>query len=168
MGRRVHHSSVLLLVGTALALLGAGCGGGGSKSTSSSPAAGAAQNGFSAYEVKMQQLGQTLGRALLDLGSANKTATPAVVVKDLRKAQVQLRSAADKLTAITPPAKIKAQHQLLIKGVREYASELDGVITKYKKGNKQAIYAVADLKGVKDMGRATVAISKAGYVITIG
>src|SRR2546428_10440078 len=117
MDRRAKRVFALPLAGPAIAVLGAGCGGGGGTSTTASPTA-EGESGFSPYEVQMQQLGQTLGRTLQDLGTTNKTAQPAVVVKDLRQAQKELRSAAAKLTAITPPPKIKAQHQLLIRGVR--------------------------------------------------
>jgi ABC-type phosphate/phosphonate transport system substrate-binding protein len=167
MGGRAKRSFVMLGIAAAIAVLAAGCGGGGSSTSNSGTPTVAAESGFSPYEVQMQQLGQSLARTLLDLGSANKTATPTVVVKDLKQVQKELRAAAVKLTAIQPPAKIKAQHQKLIAGVRQYADEIDGVIAQYKKGNKQAVFAVAQLKGVKDMSAATLAIQKAGFVITL-
>jgi hypothetical protein len=154
------------MLGAALAIAGAGCGGGGSSSATSSGDLG--EGGFSAYESQMQALGQTLGSALVATGSANRTATDAQVVKNLRKAQTALRSAAAKLDKITPPAKAAAGHKLLEKGVREYADEIDGMIEQFKKGNRDAAFTVATLKGVKDMTRGTQDISKAGYIIVLG
>jgi hypothetical protein len=165
MGRRANKLLALLIVAAATAVLAAGCGGGsGTKSADTTPSVN--RTAFSDYEMQMQQLGQSLGRTLASLGAANKSADTPTVVKDLKQVQKELRSTAAKLEAITPPPKITAQHALLRKGVLEYADELDGVITRYKAGDKQAAFRVADLKGVKDMQKATAAISKAGYVIT--
>jgi hypothetical protein len=161
---RARRGLVLLLLGAAIAVAGAGCGGG----SSSSSGGDLGNGGFSPYETQMQALGQTLGAALLDTGSSNRTATDAQVVRNLRKAQRALRSAAAKLAKIDPPPKAAAGHKLLEKGVREYADEIDGVIAKFQKGNRDAVFAVASLKGVKDMTRATQDISKAGYIIVLG
>jgi hypothetical protein len=155
----------VLLLGTVLAVVGAGCGGGGSKT--STPEA-SAPSGFSTYETQMQQLGSTLGRSLMRLGTANRDATTAQIVANVHRAQADLRAAAVQLNAITPPAKVKVQHQLLIKGVREYADELDGVVTRLKRGDRQAVFRVTTLKGIKDMEMASTAIRKAGYTIVLG
>jgi hypothetical protein len=167
MSRLGSRNLAVLVLCAALALGATACGGGDDEKAAATTTAPGGQ-GFSPYEVQMQQLGQTLGRALLELGSANKTAPAATVVKDLRQAQKELRSAAVKLTALTPPEKIQAQHKRLIKGVRDYANDIDDVIAKYKRGNRQAVFSVTDLPGVKEMQRASQAISKAGYVIVLG
>jgi len=161
---RARRGFVLLLLGAALAVIAAGCGGGGGSSSSSNDASG----GFSPYEVKMQALGTSLASSLLVTGTANRTATNAQIVKNLRKAQKALRAAAAKLKAITPPAAARPGHQLLEKGVTEYADEIDGLIAGLKKGDRQAIFNVTALKGVKDMSRGTHDISKAGYIIVLG
>jgi hypothetical protein len=161
---RARRGFVLLLLGAALAILAAGCGGGGSGSSSSNDANG----GFTPYEVKMQALGNTLASSLLVTGTANRTATNGQIVRNLRKAQTALRTAAAQLAQITPPAAAKPGHELLEKGVREYADEIDGLIAGLKKGNRDAIFAVTSLKGVKDMTRGTHDISKAGYIIVLG
>jgi hypothetical protein len=157
----------VLLVAAALVLGATGCGGG---DKSSEPPAGSptVSTGFTPYELQMQRLGQQLGAALMSLGAANKTAEAPVILRDLRQAQKELRTAAGKLSKITPPAKIKAQHQLLIKGVRDYANEIDTVIAKFKSGSREAVFSVGSLNGVKEMQKASVAISKAGYVIALG
>ena len=57
-------------------------------------------------------------------------------------------------------------HELLVKGVREYADELNGVIAQVNAGNqREALGSIFTLKGVRDMSRASKSISKAGFVI---
>ena len=58
-------------------------------------------------------------------------------MKNLRKAQKALRLAAARLAKITPPAEARAGHELLLKGVREYADEIDGMIAKLKSGHRR-------------------------------
>ena len=154
-----------MLVGAALAVGAAGCG---SSGGGTSTAADEGSGGFSTYESQMQALGQSLGATLMDTGTANRTATDAQVVKNLRKAQRALRSAASQLGQITPPPKARAGHELLEKGVREYADEIDDVIAKFKRGQREAAFSVTSLKGVKDMTKGTHDISAAGYIIVLG
>jgi hypothetical protein len=151
---------VLLLLAATLALLAAGCGGGGASNSASSPS-----QSFSSYETAMQQLGQSLGSAIRTAGNANINASAGTIADNLTKVQRLLRGAAVKLEKITPPDKVTAAHRLLITGVREYATELGGVITQLKHGNKAALGSVLTLKGIKDMQRASQSIQKAGYVI---
>ena len=151
----------LVVLGAVVMLVAAGCGGGGGSSGSS-----AANQSFNSYESAMQALGRQLGSAIAASGNKNISASPAVITHNLRQVQVALRAAAGKLERITPPDNVKAQHRLLIKGVREYANELDGVIAQVNKGNSRfALGSIVTLKGVKDMERATKSIAKAGYVI---
>ena len=150
-----------LLLAAVLAAFAAGCGGGGSSSSS-----GSDQQEFSSYETAMQSLGQKLGLAIQTAGNGNISASSAKVVKNLQHVQVLLRNAATKLEQITPPDKVSAAHALLIRGVREYATELDGVIKTAKTGDTRgALSSIFALKGLKDMQRASQSIQKAGYVI---
>jgi hypothetical protein len=159
---RARRGFVLLFLGAALAVIAAGCGGGGSSSSND------ANGGFTPYEVQMQALGNSLASSLLVTGTANRTATDTQIVKNLRKAQKALRAAAARLKRITPPPAARTGHQLLEKGVTEYADEIDGLIAGLKKGDRQAIFDVTALKGVKDMTQGTHDISKAGYIIVLG
>jgi hypothetical protein len=159
---RAKRGLVLLFLGAALAVIAAGCGGGGSSSSND------ASGGFTPYEVQMQALGNSLASSLLVTGTANRTATDKQIVKNLRKAQKALRVAAAKLKRITPPPTARTGHELLEKGVTEYADEIDGLIAGLKKGDRQAIFNVTALKGVKDMTQGTHDISKAGYIIVLG
>ena len=149
-----------LLLAATVAFFAAGCGGGGGGSR------GDSQQSFSSYELQMQNLGHTLGAAIISAGNANISATPARIARNLRHVQVLLRAAATKLEQITPPATIRAPHELLLKGVREYEQELNGVIAQVKSGNqREALGSILTLKGVLDMSRASKSISKAGFVI---
>jgi len=154
-----------LLLGAALAVAGAGCGGGGSSSSSTN---GDGEGGFTQYETQMQALGTTLAETLISTGTANRTGTDAQIKANLRKNQRALRAAASKLDQITPPPEAAAGHALLKKGVLEYADEINALIAQVDRGNKQAIFRVTALKGVKDMTKGTQAISKAGYIIVLG
>ena len=118
----------------------------------------------------MQALGDTLAtelaRAARDI--AVPGAKPIALEHVLLTVQSQLRAAAAGLEKIQPPAKIKARHSRLIKAVREFADELSGVIARVKSGNGAPLTAVIPgLKGLKDMQRASDAITKAGYVIVV-
>jgi hypothetical protein len=116
----------------------------------------------------MQVLGERLAAELATAGRAvgAPTAKRAVIEDVLRTAQRQLRTAAAELARIRPPAGIEQQHRRLIAAVREFANELTGVIAGVKKGNGAPVYAlVPNLKGLKDMQKASEAISKAGYRI---
>jgi len=156
--------SKLAVLGAALAILAAGCGGGGGGNAGS----GDQSQSFTPYETAMQRLGQQLGAAITAAGNKNISATSASIEKNLRKVQVELRSTAAKLQRITPPDKIKADHQLMIHAVREYADELNGVISRVQNGNTgAALNSILSLKGLKDMQRASQAITKAGYVIVV-
>jgi hypothetical protein len=160
-GASAKRALVVLLLGATAAILIAGCSGGSGGGSNN-----AAEQSFSTYETSMQALGRTLGAAITASGNANISATPAAIARNLRRVQVELRTAAVKLEKITPPAQVRAQHELLTKGVREFADELDGVIAQAKSGNqRQALGSIVTLKGIKDMSRASQAIAKAGFVI---
>jgi len=165
-GVQTKRAVALFLLAAAIVAVGAGCGGGGSKTAGNGANLNAA---LSPYELAMLKLGGGLNATLTQVGLANRTAKgPAPIERNLRKSQVELRAAAVKLEKIVAPARIRAQQALLIKGVREYADELDGVIANLKRGaGPRALAAITNLKGLRDMAIATAAITKAGYVITI-
>jgi hypothetical protein len=152
----VQVAAALLLAAGA-----AGCGGGGGNGGD----AGGSQS-FSNYELAMQALGRHLGAVIVASGNQNISASPARIVKNLRHVQAELRTTAVKLEQIKPPAKIKTDHELMIRGVREYATELNGVIAEVKRGDKSgALGSISTLKGVRDMTDASHSIAKAGFVI---
>jgi len=118
----------------------------------------------------MKQLGAQVGNSIQQIGNlivVNRTvAKKPQVVRQLRRLQVVLRNAAAKLAGITPPAKIRKQHELLARGVREYAQELTRVIARVQAGNAaRALSLIATLKGIKDMTAASHAIKNAGFDI---
>jgi hypothetical protein len=121
---------------------------------------------FTPYETAMQRLGTSLNNTLSALGRANRGATADVVATNLHRSSVQLRAAAVKLAKIAAPDSIVAAHNALIKGVRQYANDLDGLAAKLRNGSPVTLLGtIPNMKGIKQMQNATTAISKAGYVI---
>jgi hypothetical protein len=112
----------------------------------------------------MRRLGGALAQTLTAVGAAN-TGSPAKNAINIHFAQLGLRRAARSLAAITPPKRVRAEHALLLRGVREYAQELDGVIARLKNGQVRALRTIRTLKGVRDMQQASNAIVRKGYAI---
>jgi hypothetical protein len=166
-----------LALGAAVLLLAAGCGGGGGGGTTSSqstttttattttatttttspPAPGSA-----GYVKQMKVIGRSLSTSLNTLGQAKTAATAATA---LQKVQTDLRGAADKLAAITPPDAIKTEHAQLVKAVRDFADELSPVIKSLQAGKLTALSTVPTLKGLTEIQTASTAISTKGYKI---
>jgi hypothetical protein len=164
-----------LALGAATILLAAGCGGGGG-STSSSPTVSTTTVaetttttaetvpalGKATYVKQMKAIGRSLSTSLNSLGSATTAAKAAAA---LEAVQADLRHAADRIESLTPPDAIKAQHAQLAKAVRDFADELDPVITKLKTGNMTALSTVPTLKGLQEIQTASTAIANKGYKI---
>jgi hypothetical protein len=153
----------------AAALAASGCGGAGSpKGTesvrSTSPAA-APSDAESAYVVRMRALGASLAAATSLAGARNSASAPAKDAANLVRVQRALRRTAAGLEAITPPGPVRADHALLLKGVREYASELSGVIRRVRSGQVAALHSIPSLRGLHDMKRASDAFLQKGYQI---
>jgi len=162
-------------VAAATLLLAAACGGGGGSSTSSSPttsvstqaktttpAPATAPLAKAAYVTRMKAIGTSLSTSLNSLGAATTAAKAATA---LAAVQADLRTAASRIEAITPPAAIKAQHAQLAKAVGDFADELDPVITKLKGGSMAALSTVPTLKGLQEIQTASTAIANKGYKI---
>jgi hypothetical protein len=121
----------------------------------------------------MQQLGTRLSASLQIVGDAVRAAagSPGAAARDaraLRRAQRVLRATAAELARIVPPRALAADQRLLLKGVREYAAELDTVIARFGSGRRttRAIESIPSLQGISDMTRATQRIRQRGYDIT--
>jgi hypothetical protein len=166
----MRRGFAVLFLGICVAVGITACGG---KSTSSStPAINVSSK--ATYERQMQILGQQLNSVMDGVAGADSSQTssgaalPAKIeAQNLQIAQNGLRSTAVKLARIVPPAKVKAAHELLLKGLREDAAELTVVIAKLKKGADPlaVLPTVLQLRGLKDMRAASIAIEKAGYDI---
>ena len=164
------------LVGAVVLLLAAGCGGGGGKSsstaatpattgaaaTTTAPASSTAPLTKTEYVTKMKAIGRSLSTSLNSLGSATTAAKAATA---LTAVQTDLRAAADKIGAITPPDAIKAQHAQLERAVRDFADELGPIIAKLKTGSMTALSTVPTLKGLREIQTASTAIANQGYKI---
>lgn len=165
--------------GAAALLLAAGCSsGGGSSTTTGSQSTSATTTTTAAttttttasgqtpskadYVSQMKVIGRSLSTSLNTLGAAKTAATAATA---LQKVQTDLRGAADKLAAITPPDAIKTEHAQLVKAVRDFADELGPVIKSLQGGKLTALSTVPTLKGLTEIQTASTAITSKGYKI---
>jgi hypothetical protein len=173
-----------------ISVLASGCGGSGTPAatstaaaTTSATAAASTTTGSSAdaltpkqrYEHAMQALGSSLGASLrlageIELASAGTKVARSRDANALENAQVALRSAAVALARIVPPPGVRSEHALLIKGVAEYANELDGVIAALRAGATPGVVLqrILAFKGVRDMERASIQLQTRGYNISAG
>jgi hypothetical protein len=171
-----------------VALIASGCGGSAAPATTSTAPATAsaappsttstpavALSPKQRYEHAMQALGSSLGASLrlageIELASAGTKSARSRDANALENAQVALRSAAIALTRIDPPPAVRSDHALLIKGVLEYADELDGVIAALHAGGRPnvVLQRILRFKGVLDMQRASIALARQGYSIVAG
>jgi hypothetical protein len=167
--------AIALLALVAGGLLLAGCGGGGGNKGSTTTSAAAEQTttkaaapapkpplAKAAYVGQMKAIGQSLSTSLNKLSSARNAKTAAAA---LVQVQADLRAAAAKIDGISPPTAVKAQHVLLAKAVRDFADELDPVITKLKAGRLTALSTVPTLKGLTEIQAASSAIAQKGFKI---
>jgi hypothetical protein len=148
----MNRVTALLALVAATGLLAAGCGGGGGPEPLSK----------ADYQKQMQAIGTTLGTSLNSLGTATSAPKAATALK---KVQTDLRGAADKMDAITPPDAVEADHDKLVAGVREFADELESIIGRLEKGNLQALASVTSVKALTTIQNAADAIDKKGFKI---
>jgi hypothetical protein len=167
----VRWGTTVVVLCCGLAVLAAGCGGGPAK-RAQTPAKHVQRRSpsrtLSAYEVEMRPLGDKVAAELARAGRgvAQPDADRGSIERTLLSVQVELRAAAARLQRIEPPVRIRAQHRRLIRAVREFADELTGVIAGVRHGSQVPVYMqIPRLKGLKDMQRASDAITKAGYAI---
>jgi hypothetical protein len=163
----------VLAAGSAALLLVSGCGGKKSAATGPTTTAVAPATtttaapplGRAAYDAKMRAVGRSVTNAIDALGTPT---TKAAVAKAVSGLQTRLRAAADRLAAISAPARVKAQHAALVKAVRDFADELDAVIANVRTGKLPAPSVPAtlvSLPGVGEIQQASTAIANKGYAI---
>jgi len=160
---------VVAIAVVALAALLGGCGGKGGTSTSGTTTAASSRPVGPAavkraYVAKMRVLGEQLGQQLATIGSA-AGASPQADARTLKTAIPKLRAAARKLQSITPPKAVKAQHERLIRGVLEFAQELNGPITQLEGGDLNGLSSILSLPGIRKMEAASKSIVLMGYAI---
>lgn len=112
--------------------------------------------------AKMKAIGRKLSGSLNPIASVTTAAKAATL---LATAQTDLRDAADKIGAITPPKPVKSEHAQLEKAVRDFAHELTPVIAKLKAGKMSALSTLPSLKGYQEILSASSAIASKGYKI---
>jgi hypothetical protein len=160
-------------MGASIGTLAVGCGGHTSATGTQTvtPIERPTLRHHSAYETAMQVLGNRLALVLEESGITVRSqgATTDEIVRALRTAQHQLRVSAAALAKLRPPGEIVTFHDRLIKGVRDFATELDGVIASARSGTDGIRIAaeIPTLKGLIEMQHASDAITRAGYVIVV-
>jgi hypothetical protein len=170
---RIGPIAGVLVTACVFAFAAGGCGGGGKSGTTtatqsrSQTTSAPAAHTRSPYVVRMRRLGSALAASIRLVANADsrQNTAPTTVAANLVKIQHALRRAADSLASIGPPAPIRSDHALLLRGVREYADELGVVIRRLRGGELTALKAIPTLRGVRDMQRATYAIMEKGYPI---
>ncbi len=160
----MRRAPAWLVLGAVIVALVSACGGA-AKSTTSVVGPPTITRAATPYERAMQRLGLKLSSTLRSIARTNSTTSATTDVTNLERVQRELNDTAAQLARIVPPAKIAAPHALLLRGVREYAQELTGVIGRLQKGELGALHLIPSLRGVKDMGRASREIANAGYDI---
>jgi hypothetical protein len=99
-----------------------------------------------------------------DLYTPSDTSSAA---SELVTVQVALRKAAKGLEAITPPARVRADHERLVQAVAALARGVTPLIAALKAGNLEGADAAFSLKAAGEARRAIRAIRAAGYEIEV-
>ena len=148
----------LLLAAVAIAaLVLAGCGGGGGKSERLTK---------SEYEAKITAIGKDVGDRLGKTLSGTKKNSKAAI----DKATSALREFVDELDKVNPPAEIESTHADLIKGMRQLADDLGGLVEKLDKAKdpSEALAALFGLKSFQTLLRVQREFQKKGYKLDLG
>lgn len=136
--RRLLVALVLLL------LVLAGCGGGsksgGGATTTAKPSGPPLSKAD--YQTKLQAIAKEVTAKLQSSASTSKTLS----AKDLAAAKKALNSFADELEQINPPPSVTQAHQLLIRAIRQFSNDIEGIFKKVSKA-KDASSAFAALLG---------------------
>ena len=164
----------------AVAIGATGCGGGGggssaSQTTTTTPAATAPTGqkvklDKKAYEQKMRQLGNQLGKSVnslypLSSGTKGSPTAKATVVK-LQKAQTVVSGVLAQLRQIVPPAAIAKQHRQLENGVSTLVTQLRQMIKNTETGDVADFVAGSNFTAPLQMINAAAdAMNNAGYNI---
>ena len=136
----------------ALVLLVGGCGG------KSQPPLSKAD-----YVKQMKVIGQSLSTSINSIADVR---TPKAAATALTKVQDDLKTAADEMKKINPPADVKDAHEKLTQAVSDFADQLGPVIDKLNGGDLSALATVTTLKAFRDLQTAAGEITKAGYNIS--
>ena len=137
-----------LVVGlVVLALVLAGCGGsksGSGTTTGSTTIAEPSGPPLSkaAYQAKLQATAKDIAAKLQASSSGSKTPSKA----DLEATKKALSDFADELEQVNPPPAVKQAHLLLIRALRQFSNDLEGIFANVSKA-KDASAAIAALFG---------------------
>jgi len=127
---------------------------------------------FQPYLESMRNLGTKLAGFVDSVQAAESAVSGSpdegtMDATSLRSLQRDLKSVATELATVRPPPAVALDQKLLIKGVREYAAELTGVIIELRSGDDPptVLASIVSLRGVKEMERASREITRKGYSI---
>lgn len=161
----------LLVALVLLALVLAGCGGG-SKSgggTTSGSTTIAKPSGpplsKAAYQAKLQTMAKDIAAKLQASSSGSKTPSKA----DLEATKKALNDFADELEQVNPPPAVTQTHALLIRALRQFSDDLEGIFANVSKA-KDASAAIAALFGapaVRLLIQAQQAFKAKGYNLNL-
>ena len=153
----------LLVAFVLLSLVLAGCGGGsksgGGTTTTTKPSGPPLSK--AAYQAKLQAMAKDIAGKLQATSSGSKTPSKA----DLEATKKALNDFADELDKVNPPPAVKQAHALLIRALREFSNDLEGIFANVSKA-KDASAAIAALFGapaVKLLIQAQQAFKAKGY-----
>jgi hypothetical protein len=161
--RRHRGAATLAVLAAAFAL--AGCGGGGGKS------GGGTQLSKTQYESRIQKDGDEIKNVFQPLSRPPKSLED--LAAKIKAGQNKLRDAANDLDAAKPPSEVSHDNDVLVKGLRTLADELDPLRKGAEKNDPNLVRAaVARLQGstaLKAAQKATEDMKKKGYEIgTLG
>ena len=100
----------------------------------------------------------------LDEGPRGSQATEDSIAK-LNQTHAVAAQIVARLSEITPPAPIRAEHNQLIQGISQLEDELDSLITSLEQGSTTPVTSLGRFPSMRVIGRVTAAISKKGYAI---
>jgi hypothetical protein len=156
-----RHRGPATLAMAALVLVVAGCGGSGGDDRLSK----------SEYERRIQHDGQEIKAAFTPL--SKPPSSLAQFAKELKSGQVKLRAAANDLDGLAAPNEIELDNDVLVKGLRKLADQLEPLRKGAAKGDpklvQSAVTRIQTSKALADAQDAANDMKRKGYKLgTLG
>ncbi len=170
---RSTHRVAALALGLLLVAAAVGCGGTSNGNETAQPAVTAPPKtvtlGKTAYETTMRRLGRTFAGSVetmfpLTQGQPGTDASAQSIAK-LEKTRAVVTNVTASISAITPPASIRDEHQRLLKGLSDFRDELDQLIQFLQKGGPERLGTLTRFAGLTTIAKARSAIESKGYAI---
>jgi hypothetical protein len=150
-----RHRGAATLAAVALALILAGCGGGG----------GGGRLSKSQYEQHFRSDSQEIRKAFVPL--SKQPSSLAELASELKVGEAQLHDAANDLDGLDAPKEIEKDNDVIVKGLRKFADELESFRKAAEKKDTQLLRKTfAELQSshaLMDVRDATNDLKKKGY-----